>query len=107
MNTTTRNVTVRILLEGISPIPPPGTSIRVQVPVGAAQSVLKIPANALRKGPGGDYVFCITTDASGKTRATQRPVVSAGIQGDSVLIASGLVEGEQVAASGSDRKSVV
>ncbi|HEY7611638.1 MAG TPA: efflux RND transporter periplasmic adaptor subunit [Gemmatimonadales bacterium] len=97
---TTRNATVRARMVGPA-TPAPGASVRVQVPVGPAQEVASVPVNALRKGPGGDHVFVIAPDSTGKTRAHQRAVVSGPILGEEVVILSGVKPGEQIATSGS------
>jgi membrane fusion protein (multidrug efflux system) len=100
---TTRNATVRAKIEDGARALSPGASVRVRVPVGPAEQVIAVPASALRKGPGGDHVFVITPDPEGKPRAHVRPVRSGPLVGDSVLILSGLSEGDPVAASGSFR----
>jgi len=98
---TTRNATVRARIEGAATAPSPGSSVRVRVPVGSPRKAVAIPASALRKGPGGDQVFVIELDKSGKTRAHVRPVESGAMLGDEVVIHAGLSAGEQVAVSGS------
>jgi membrane fusion protein (multidrug efflux system) len=100
VDATTRNATVRARVVG-SVTPAPGASVRVQVPVGAAQKVASVPVSALRKGPAGDHVFVIAADSTGKPRAQQRSVVSGPILGEEVVILSGVKPGEQVATSGS------
>jgi membrane fusion protein (multidrug efflux system) len=97
---TTRNATVRARLSG-STTPAPGASVRVQVPVGSETKVVGIPVSALRKGPGGDHVFVVEADSTGKTRAHARQVQSGPVTGQEVLILSGVKPGEQVATSGS------
>ena len=62
---------------------------------------MAIPASALRKGPGGDFVFIVAPDQDNKTRAQQRPVTVEALAGDEVVIRTGLAVGEQVATSGS------
>ena len=89
---------LRIADANLAPIP--GASVRVEVPVGAARSVVSIPASALRKGPAGDHVFVLREDESGKTRAHLRTVTVDALQGDSVIISAGLEPGERIAASG-------
>lgn len=101
IDSTTRNATVRARIEGAANAPSPGASVRVRVPVGSPRKVVAIPASALRKGPGGDQVFVIELDKSGKTRAHVRPVESGAMLGDEVVIHAGLSAGEQVAVSGS------
>jgi membrane fusion protein (multidrug efflux system) len=98
---TTRNAMVRARIEGAANAPSPGSSVRVRVPVGSLRKAVAIPASALRKGPGGDQVFVIELDKSGKTRAHVRPVESGAMLGDEVVIHAGLSAGEQVAVSGS------
>jgi membrane fusion protein (multidrug efflux system) len=98
---TTRNATVRARIADANNAPPPGASVRVQVPVGAARLAAVIPANALRKGPGGDYVFVVAPDKEGKTRVQSRFVQVEALAGDEIVVREGLRAGERVAASGS------
>ena len=97
---TTRNAMVRARIEGAPNAPAPGASVRVQVPVGLPRKAVAVPASAVRKGPGGDQVFVLTTGEDGKTRAYLRTVGSGAILGDEVVILSGLSAGERVAAAG-------
>jgi membrane fusion protein (multidrug efflux system) len=97
---TTRNAMVRArVVDSVAPAP--GASVRVQVPVGPQQKVASVPVSALRKGPGGDHVFVIAPDSTGKTRAHQRAVVSGPVLGEEVIILDGVAPGDQVATSGS------
>jgi membrane fusion protein (multidrug efflux system) len=100
VDSSTRNTVVRARIADASQAPSPGASVRVDVPVGTAQKVVVIPASALRKGPGGDHVFVLAEDNQGKTRAHQRAVTVEALRGDEVVISSGIVAGERVAASG-------
>lgn len=97
----TRNALVRARIERAEEAPAPGAAVRVRVPVGGARKAVAVPANALRKGPGGDQVFVIEPDGHGKDRARVRQVESGAMLGDEVVIHSGLSAGERVAASGS------
>lgn len=96
----TRNATVRARIQDGEAVSP-GTSVRVQVPTGLAQTAVAVPVSALRRGPGGDHVFVLAADQQGKTRAHTRPVRSGAVLGDEVVIEEGLQPGEQVAISGS------
>jgi membrane fusion protein (multidrug efflux system) len=98
---TTRNATVRAQIPDANMAPSPGASVRVQVPVGVSRLATTIPASALRKGPGGDYVFVVAADKEGKTRAQYRLVHVEALAGDEIVIRDGLKASEQVAASGS------
>jgi membrane fusion protein, multidrug efflux system len=97
----TRNAWVRARVEGAGDAPAPGASVRVIVPVGAAQSAVAVPVTALRKGSDGAHVFVLAADEQGRLRARLRQVESGAILGDEVLVLSGLQPGEQVAAAGS------
>ena len=98
---TTRNATVRARIEGAANAPSPGASVRVRVPIGLPRKAVAVPVRAMRKGPGGDQVFVIELDKSGKTRAHVRQVESGAMLGDEVVIHAGLSAGERVAVSGS------
>ncbi|NGZ10264.1 MAG: efflux RND transporter periplasmic adaptor subunit [Nitrospira sp. LK70] len=98
---TTRNAMIRARIEGTHNAPAPGASVRVRVPVGPLRTVVAIPVSALRKGPGGDQVFVILPDKDGRNRVHTRQVESGAMFGDEIVIHTGLVAGEQVAAVGS------
>jgi membrane fusion protein (multidrug efflux system) len=95
----TRNAMIRARIPNHAPSP--GASVRVEVPTGAPGTVVSIPVSALRKGPGGDHVFVIVSDSTGKARAHLQPVQSGPVIEDEVVILSGLKPGDQVAPSGS------
>jgi membrane fusion protein, multidrug efflux system len=97
---TTRNASVRARIADARQAAP-GASVRVLVPAGAPTEAVAVPVSALRKGPGGDHVFVIAPDTTGKPRARLRPVRSGSVVGDEVLVEEGLEAGEQVATSGS------
>jgi membrane fusion protein (multidrug efflux system) len=101
VNPNTRNATVRARIADADEAPSPGASVRVQVPVGEERLAVAIPASALRKGPGGDFVFVVAEDKQGKARAKTRHVQVEAQSGDEVVIREGLAAGERVAASGS------
>lgn len=98
---TTRNAKVRARLINGKAGPGPGSSVRVEVPVGNERLAVAVPASALRKGPEGDHVFVLAPDKDGKTRSYARKVTAGPVINDEVLILEGLSVGDQVAASGS------
>ncbi len=95
----TRNATVRARIDADAAAP--RASVRVPVPDGPAAKAVAVPATALRKGPGGDFLFVLAQEANGQARAEERRVVSGPLRGDEVVILQGLAAGERVAASGS------
>jgi membrane fusion protein (multidrug efflux system) len=96
----TRNAKVRVAIDNAEHGPAPGTSVRMQVPVGPKLDVVTVPVSALRKGPAGDHVF-VLAQQDDKTRAQLRPVHSGTMLGDEVVILDGVKPGERVAAAGS------
>ena len=98
---TTRNATVRARIDDAKNILAPGASVRVRVPIGPTKHAVAIPVSALRKGPGSDQVFVLTTDHNNQSRVHARQVESGPMVGDEVVIHTGLKAGEQVAALGS------
>ncbi len=96
-----RSAMVRARITDAADAPRPGSSVRVRVPVGGMRKVVTVPVSALRRGPEGDHVFVIGNDAQGKPRSQQRIVKSGAMNGDVIVIESGLKPGEVVAAAGS------
>ncbi len=78
----------------------PGQFVNVQLLVNTVDGGLVIPAQAVQRGPDGDYVYQVQADDTVK----MQPVVIAGEVGDShVMIGSGLKVGEQVVTEGQFR----
>ncbi|MEO8998715.1 MAG: efflux RND transporter periplasmic adaptor subunit [Rhodanobacter sp.] len=78
----------------------PGQFVNVQLLVNTVDGGLVIPAQAVQRGPDGDYVYQVQADNTVK----MQPVVIAGEVGDShVMIGSGLRVGERVVTEGQFR----
>jgi multidrug efflux system membrane fusion protein len=78
----------------------PGQFVNVQIKVRTVAGGLVVPAQAVQRGPDGDYVYQVQGDNTVKMTAVQ----VAGEVGDShVLIGSGLKEGEKVVTEGQFR----
>ncbi|HEX7816548.1 efflux RND transporter periplasmic adaptor subunit [Dyella sp.] len=78
----------------------PGQFVNVQLKVNTVNGGLVIPAQAVQRGPDGDYVYLVQGDNTVK----MQPVKTAAEVGDShVMIASGLKEGDQVVTEGQFR----
>jgi len=78
----------------------PGQFVNVQLKVRTADGALVIPAQAVQRGPDGDYVYQVQADDTVKMQA----VVVAGEVGDShVMIGSGLKAGDRVVTEGQFR----
>ncbi len=78
----------------------PGQFVNVRLQVRVDDGALVVPAQAVQRGPDGDYVYQVQGDNTVK----MQPVVVAGEVGDShVMIGSGLKAGEQVVTEGQFR----
>ncbi|BFI94619.1 MAG: efflux RND transporter periplasmic adaptor subunit [Rhodanobacter sp.] len=78
----------------------PGQFVNVRLQVRVDDGALVIPAEAVQRGPDGDYVY----EVQGDNTVKMQPVVVAGEVGDShVMIGSGLKLGEQVVTEGQFR----
>ena len=78
----------------------PGQFVNVQLLVNTVDGGLVVPAQAVQRGPDGDYVYQVQGDSTVKMQA----VVVAGEVGDShVMIGSGLKAGDQVVTEGQFR----
>jgi len=78
----------------------PGQFVNVQLLVNTVDGGLVIPAQAVQRGPDGDYVYQVQGDDTVKMQA----VVVAGEVGDShVMIGSGLNAGDRVVTEGQFR----
>ncbi|MDO1529964.1 efflux RND transporter periplasmic adaptor subunit [Fulvimonas sp. R45] len=78
----------------------PGQFVNVQLKVNTVQGGLVIPAQAVQRGPDGDYVYVVQADKTVK----MQPVTVASEVGDShVMIGKGLALGEQVVTEGQFR----
>lgn len=100
----TRNATVRARVDTAQAQAralAPGASVRVRIPGAEAREAIIVPSSALRRGPEGEHLFVIATDAKGTSRAQLRRVRAGTVLGDEVLIESGLKAGERVATAGS------
>jgi membrane fusion protein (multidrug efflux system) len=104
VNEATRNIQIQATLPNPDGKLRPGMFVQVEVPLGAARSVIALPASAINYAPYGDSVFVITDlkDPSGKTyRGVQQQFVKVeGSRGDQVAIVSGVNPGDEVVTSG-------
>ncbi|WP_430391620.1 efflux RND transporter periplasmic adaptor subunit [Dyella sp. 20L07] len=81
----------------------PGQFVNVRLKVHTVSGGLVIPAQAVQRGPDGDYVYLVQSDKDSQTVKMQ-PVKVAGEVGDShVMIGSGLALNEQVVTEGQFR----
>ncbi|TCS36963.1 multidrug efflux system membrane fusion protein [Paucimonas lemoignei] len=78
----------------------PSQFVNVRLTVNTIKDAVVVPANALRHGSKGDFVYVV--NAADKT-ASLRLVTRGQASGDKIQIATGLKAGEQVITEGADR----
>jgi membrane fusion protein (multidrug efflux system) len=104
VNEATRNIQVQATLPNPQGKLRPGMFVQVEVPLGAARTVIALPASAINYAPYGDSVYVITDlkDPTGKTyRGVQQHFVKVeGSHGDQVAVISGVNPGEEIVTSG-------
>jgi membrane fusion protein (multidrug efflux system) len=104
VNEATRNIQVQATLPNPEGKLRPGMFVQVDLALGAARSVIALPASAINYAPYGDSVFVITDlkDPSGKAYrgVQQRFVKLEGSHGDQVAVISGVNPGDEVVTSG-------
>jgi membrane fusion protein, multidrug efflux system len=79
----------------------PSTVVELDVPIGAAERLLQVPAVAVQNDPLGQYVFVLNPDGA-SFRAARQQVKVRVIENDRALLepGTGLTEGTRIAAAG-------
>jgi multidrug efflux system membrane fusion protein len=77
----------------------PSQFVKTRVEIEVRKDVLSVPAEAIVRGPRGDFVYVV--DAGNK--AEQRPVTVQALESGRALIANGLREDERVIVDGQDQ----
>jgi membrane fusion protein, multidrug efflux system len=100
----TRNVQVQATLANPDGKLRPGMFVQTELNLGAARSVIALPAPAISYAPFGDSVFIVTDlkDPNGKAYrgVRQQFVKVGGSRGDQVAVVSGINPGDEVVTSG-------
>lgn len=78
----------------------PNTLVSVHSPIGTNLSLISVPDLAITRDPLGSYVFVLETEGEGTYRANKVKVTLGERKGDSVMILSGLDEGQMIATKG-------
>lgn len=95
VNTTTRRTSVRIITDNTDEHLKPGSFVTVELPLDEPVHALKVPLLAIETEPAGNFVYVLEQPKVIKTK------VELGEQfDDSVLITSGLKEGQIVITDG-------
>jgi membrane fusion protein (multidrug efflux system) len=74
----------------------PGTFVRVRLPQGVAEAVIKVPQRAVLSGPQGQFVLLVGE----QNKATPRPVKVGSMAGADFVIEDGLQGGETLIVKG-------
>lgn len=81
----------------------PGQFVNMKLLVRTEKNGLVIPANAVQRGPNGDFVYVSTANEKGEATAEMRPIKVALSEGGTALIASGLNDGDRIVVDGQYR----
>jgi len=100
----TRNVQVQATFANANGPLRPGMFVQTEIVLGAARSVVALPASAISYAPYGDSVF-VVSDIKGDNGQTykgvrQQFVTVSGTRGDQVAVTSGISAGDEVVTSG-------
>lgn len=77
----------------------PGQFVDVEVRVATLSGVVTVPSDAVQRGPDGDYVFVVRSDAT----VTSEPVKVGQVANDVAVVDSGVAPGERVVTRGQYR----
>jgi len=101
---TTRNIQVQATLANPSGTLRPGMFVQTEMPLGAEQRIVALPASAISYAPYGDSVFVVADlkDDKGHTyRGVRQQFVKLGpARGDQVAVVSGVNAGDEIVTSG-------
>ena len=81
----------------------PGQFVNMRLLVRTEANGLVIPANAVQRGPEGDFVYVVGKDDKGEAIAEKRDIKVARTENGTALIASGLNDGERIVTDGQYR----
>ena len=79
----------------------PGSIVQVSVPVGEQRQIVRLPSTAVRIDAFGSFVYTLSKDPQGATRATRKPIEVIAKQGADSILAAELGAGLEVATIGS------
>lgn len=81
----------------------PGQFVNMRLLVRTEANGLVIPANAVQRGPDGDFVYLAGKDDKGEAIAEKRDIRVARSESGTALIASGLNDGDRIVTDGQYR----
>jgi membrane fusion protein (multidrug efflux system) len=105
VDASSRNVQIRATLKNADHKLLPGMYATVEIPTGAPQNLITLPATAITYNPYGSTVYIVDNkgnDAAGKPQqiARQTFVTTGATRGDQVAILKGVGEGDMIVTSG-------
>ncbi len=104
VNEATRNFKVQATVQNADKKLRPGIFANIRILYGDKKSVMAIPASSINYAPYGDSVYVVTKikapDGSEFEGVKQQFVQLGASRGDQIIVASGLVIGEEIATSG-------
>jgi membrane fusion protein (multidrug efflux system) len=101
VNSDTRNLRVRAVVDNRRGVLLPGMFIQIRVPVETPKEYVMAPGTAVRRSSYADSVFVVAPDEEGALRVRQRFVKLGPAVGEQMIVLEGLEPGERIAATGS------
>jgi len=95
-----RMVQFRAVARGLGEAARPGMFVDVIAVTSAPKPAVLVPMTAVRRSAHGEHVF-VLAEEDGKLRARQQTVETGPVQGEDIVILSGLKAGATIAAAGS------
>jgi multidrug efflux system membrane fusion protein len=99
INQTTSTMRLKAIVPNPNRVLWPNQFVNARLLLSTRKDALVIPAAAVQRGPAGTFVYVVGADLT----AAPRPIEIAASQGDTVMVASGLAEGEKVVVDGQNQ----
>lgn len=96
VDTATGQVSLRAELPNPQGVLLPGLFVKVRLVQATTEQAIRLPQQAVTRGPGGDTVLVVGADG----KPAPRPITIGGSQGSDWLVLGGLKAGEQVIVDG-------
>jgi membrane fusion protein (multidrug efflux system) len=98
-----RNLRVRALWSKVPKSIKPGALLKVELPIGDKQSVVRLPNVAVRYDAFGSYVFILEKDKNGDWRAARQSIEVLGNENKTAIVAPEVSLGKNIATIGSSK----
>jgi membrane fusion protein (multidrug efflux system) len=98
-----RNLRIRALWSKVPKSIKPGALLKVDLPIGDMQHVVRLPNVAVRYDAFGGYIFVLDKDDNGDWRAARQSIEVLGSEDKTTIVASDFSLGKNIATIGSSK----